>query len=137
LRDFSFGFEHYKVESLLNEIYAAIHEDLRVLATTGVRTLIDMVISEQVGDVGDFPVKLSAVEKGGFISPKNREFLKVTIDAGSASAHRGFKPSQKELNLLLDIAENLIASIYILPDEVKALSKKVPKRPKKKDSVEK
>jgi len=49
------------------------------------------------GAVGDFPSKLSAIEKSGFISSSNREFLKVTIDAGSASAHRGFKPSQQDL----------------------------------------
>lgn len=130
-----FWVEHGEIESLLNEIYVAIHEDLRVLVATGVRTLIDMVVTEKVGDVGDFPSKLSAVEKSGFISPSNREFLEVTIDAGSASAHRGFKPSQKDLNLLLDITENLISSIYILPDEIKALSQKVPPRPKRKNDT--
>ena len=124
----SFWVEHGEIESLLNEIYVAIHEDLRVLAATGIRTVIDMVITEKVGDLGNFPSKLSAIEKSGFISPSNREFLEVTIDAGSASAHRGFKPSQKDLNLLLDITENLISSIYILPGEVKALSQKVPPR---------
>jgi hypothetical protein len=127
-----FWIEHGEIESLLNEIYVAIHEDLRVLAATGVRTLLDMVITEQVGDVGNFPSKLSAIEKNGFISPSNREFLEVTIDAGNASAHRGFKPSQKDLKLLLDITENLISSIYVLPDEIKALSQKVPPRPKRK-----
>ncbi|MGA7872075.1 MAG: DUF4145 domain-containing protein [Candidatus Binatus sp.] len=127
--------EQKKIVRLLDEIYVAVHEDLRVLAATGVRTLIDIVITEHVGDVGNFPAKLSAVEKRGFISPSNREFLEVTIDAGSASAHRGFQPSQQDLKLLLDITENLIASIYVLPGEVKALSKKVPPRPKQKNDA--
>ena len=129
--------EHKEIVSLLNEIYAAVHEDLRVLAAMGIRTLIDLVITDKVGDIGSFPTKLFAVEKEEFISPKNREFLEVTIDAGSASAHRGFKPSQEDLKLLLDITENLIASIYVLPGQVKALSTKVPPRSQKKSETEK
>lgn len=89
-------------------------------------------MTDKVGDLGSFREQLSAVEKGGFISPSNRAFLEVTIDAGSASIHRGFKPSQNDLKLLLDITENLISSIYILPGDVEALSKKVPARVRKK-----
>lgn len=132
LSDMRFALEHGEIESLLNEIYVALHEDLRVLAGNGIRTILDMVITKKVGDVGDFPAKLSAIESEGLISKSNREFLEVTIEAGSASAHRGFKPSQKDLNLLLDITENLILSIYVLPDDVKSLSKRVPPRAQRK-----
>ncbi len=121
------------IRSLLNEIYVALHEDLRVLAGNGIRTILDMVITKKVGDVGDFPAKLATIERAGLISKSNREFLEVAIDAGSASAHRGFKPSQDNLKLLLDITENLITSIYIMPGEIKSLSKKVPPRPKRKN----
>jgi Domain of unknown function (DUF4145) len=76
------------IGSLLNELYVAIHEDLRVIAGNGIRTILDMVMTKKVGDVGDFPAKLSAVEAAGLISKSNREFLEVIIDAGSASAHR-------------------------------------------------
>lgn len=129
LGDWSFRVDE-DIESLLNEIYVAIHEDLRVIAGNGIRTVLDMVMTNKIGDLGGFPAKLSAIESAGLISTSNKEFLKVTIDAGSASAHRAFKPTQQDLNLLLDIAENLISAIYILPDQVKALSKKVPPRPK-------
>jgi len=131
LHDFSFDVDA-EIQSLLNEIYVAIHEDLRVLAGNGIRTILDMVMTRKVGDVGDFAAKLSAVENAGLVSKSNREFLEVTIKAGSASAHRGFKPTQTDLNLLLDITENLISSIYVLPGEVKSLSERVPSRAQRK-----
>ncbi|SRR6266436_5542118 len=123
-----FPFEQREIASLLNEVYAAIHEDLRVLAAIGIRTILDMVMTGKVGDVGPFQAKVSAFEKAGFISPEHGKFLLETIDAGSASAHRGFRPSEENLKLLLDISENLISSIYIFPDAVGEMSKNVPPR---------
>ena len=124
----SFWVEHGEIESLLNEIYVAIHEDLRVPRGDRNSHGHRHGNNRKGRRPRQLPVKTVRHRKSGFISPSNREFLEVTIDAGSASAHRGFKPSQKDLNLLLDITENLISSIYILPGEVKALSQKVPPR---------
>jgi hypothetical protein len=60
-----FRFEQREIASLLNEVYAAIHEDLRVLVSIGIRTILDMVITDKVGDVGSFRQKVSAFEKAG------------------------------------------------------------------------
>jgi hypothetical protein len=52
--------------------------------------------------------------------------MKSVIDAGHATIHRSFKPDTKEALIALDIAENLIESIYVA--EEKAGRLKVPPR---------
>ena len=43
-----------EILEILKEVYAALQADSRSLATMGTRALIDMVILQQVGDVGNF-----------------------------------------------------------------------------------
>jgi hypothetical protein len=42
--------------------------------------------------------------------------------------HRGYTPNPDDLRTLLDIAENLIAAIYIHPERAKKLGKRIPSR---------
>jgi hypothetical protein len=121
---------HSEIGPLLNEIYAALHSDLRRLAGMGIRAVIDVVLVETVGDVGTFSEKLSAFMGKGYISEKQRKLIDSIIDAGSASAHRGYDPSAEDLNTLLDVTENLIETIYVHEGQVAAVTKKVPPRPK-------
>jgi hypothetical protein len=117
---------------LLDEVYKAIHGNLNTLAAAGIRTIVDVTMTAKVGDRGTFGKTLGEFEQRGFIAPKHAEFLDKTIDAGNASAHRAFTPTPKDLQLLMDIAENLIESVFIYPDRMKEFSKRVPQRKKRK-----
>ncbi len=120
------------LHNLLVEVYTALQQDLRTLAAAGVRTIIDTAMTTKVGDKGTFGASLKEFEQKGFIALNHVEFLKNTLDAGSASAHRAFTPSRDDLNLLLDIAENLIEGVFIYPERMKDFSKRVPRRRRKK-----
>ncbi len=120
------------LKSLLSEVYVAIDAGALTLATTGIRTLIETVMIAKVKDQGNFPRNLDAFEKQGFIARKQVDVVKRTIDAGNASAHRAFTPSQADVKVLLDIAENLIENVFIHPVRMKAASRRVPKRKRKK-----
>jgi hypothetical protein len=50
---------------LLDEVYAALDNNLKVLATIGIRTIIDRMMTHEVGDLGDFGKKLGAFEAKG------------------------------------------------------------------------
>ena len=82
---------------LLQEIYLATHDGQVRLLASGVRTALDRVMVNIVGDVGDFPAKLNAMVAQGHLSSKQRDMLDTVIDAGSATAHRGFKPPRQLL----------------------------------------
>jgi len=120
------------IDSLLTEVYAALHANSRSLGAMGARALLDMVMTDTVEDCGGFNQKLDALESESFVSKKQREFLDVALDAGNAASHRGHCPTARHLNLVMDIVESIIAQIYVLPDAAKELEKSIPKRNKKK-----
>lgn len=117
------------MRELLNEIYVALYSDSRRLALMGARTLVDMLLLEEVGDVGTFDAKLKALRDKGVISDRNREVLLAALEAGSAAAHRGYKPSREEIEAVLDIVENVLQATHHLSRVAEELRKKIPPRP--------
>src|SRR5438874_868421 len=94
-RDISLGL-------LLNEMYTALDSDLRVLAAIGARTAFDRA-SELLGvnPAIRFQEKLNSLGASGKISLDEEKTLEVLVNAGSAAAHRGWRPKPEELNTML------------------------------------
>jgi hypothetical protein len=113
---------------LIREIYDALYSGGLRLAVMGARTLVDMAILDQVGDVGTFDQKLKALEDQGIVSKRNREVLDAALDAGNASAHRGHKFEASEVNQLMDIVENLLQAIYVLEKVAQKIKTVTPPR---------
>lgn len=65
--------------------------------------------------------------KKGFISERNREIVGAAVDAGHASAHRGYRPSSKDVNVVIDIVENLIHN-ELLAEQAQVLKTSTPAR---------
>lgn len=95
-------------QSLLREIYAALHANSRRLAMMGARTIVDMYMSETVGDIGGFAQKLTKLVTGGHLAMQDKEVLAVALEAGHAASHRGHLPSSSEISHVMDIVENLL-----------------------------
>ena len=88
-----------------------------------------MLMLEEVGDAGTFDAKLKMLLDRGVISERNRGVLSVALDAGSAAAHRGYKPGREELEAVMDIVENLLQATHHLSKVAAELRKKIPPRP--------
>lgn len=82
------------MRELLEEIYRSLDAGSLRLPMMGLRTLIDMMVLEKIGDVGTFKQKLRELEREGFISPQNREALYAALEMGNATAHRGHVPTE-------------------------------------------
>jgi len=117
-----------RLENLLSEVYIAIDHNILTLASMGLRAVIDMVCVEQVGDKGGFKEKLNALCKLEIISTRQLGVLLTVVDAGNASAHRGFTPDQNGINTVLDVVEHLLSSVYVHPKGAAELAKKTPAR---------
>jgi len=117
-----------KIRKVLVEVYKALQADSPLLATMGARTILDLVLVEKVGDIGNFEQKLKALEDGGFVGRKNREFLAAALDAGSAVAHRGFAPTPHQLENVMDIVENLIETAFVLEKRADKVREATPPR---------
>ena len=122
----------WRLERVMSEIYSALAADSRILALIGARTATDMATLEKVGNLNTFKDKLDALESKGLVSQQNRQFLEATIEAGNAAAHRGHLPNPSDVNHAMDIVENLLESIYVLPPGADKLKKSTPPRRKAK-----
>jgi len=116
------------VRALLDEVYLGLSNNMRALPSMGLRTVIDMVCVDLVGDIGSFADKLKALRGHGHISDRDKSMLEIAIDVGSASAHRGHNPNLEDLNSLLDICEYLLKGVYVLPATSEVLRKAIPPR---------
>lgn len=113
---------------LLGEVYTAMSHNLRALASMGLRAVIDTACVHAVGDLGAFKRKLEALKTSGRISEVEFELLTVAVDAGNASAHRGYAPSTEDLSTLLHVVEHLLQTLYVLPVSTQQLAMNTPKR---------
>lgn len=116
---------------LMRETYEALRAGQYRLAAMGLRAIIDVVLAESVGDLGDFPKKLDAAVEAGHISKTQREALDHAVQLGHAATHRGFKPEEEEMSLALDVVEGVIAALYYHKKHAAKLSARVPPRVKK------
>jgi Domain of unknown function (DUF4145) len=123
------------MRSLLVEIYSAIEADSERLAMMGARSVIETAMVSKVGDQGTFVDNLQALQDNGHVSKTNRQFLEAALEAGNAAAHRAHRPTAKQLNIVMDIVESLLHSLFVLAKpsaELKAGIPPRPPRPKKK-----
>lgn len=117
-------------QELLAEVYTALHADSRRLVLMGARALVDLYMTEKLGDIGGFAVKIKKLESNGLISKVNKAVLEAVLEAGHAAAHRGHKAKPNEINQVVDIVENLLQS-HVLERAAENLKSKTPKRDKK------
>ena len=112
------------------------------IASTGIRTALDSLIVENIGDEGSFKEKTELLVKKKIIDSEDKELLDVLINAGSASAHRGFRPNRLTMKNMMEVAEKIFYNICIAPKEraevlkkAKKLSNKIPQRTKSKSKT--
>ena len=124
-----------ELRSVMQEVYRSLDANNRRLPMMGARTLLDVLMLDKVGDVGTFDEKLKQLEGLGFISSHNRKVLAAALDVGNAAIHRGHAPKADEVNAVMDIVENLLHAVYVLPDMAERLKKTTPQRPAKKKTT--
>lgn len=117
------------VYDLLNEVYIALQNDQLRLAAMGIRALFEAVMINKTGDKGGFAKNMDAFQHAGYISTRQAQILLTLLEAGSATIHRGWKPSKRDVDTLLDIIETVIATVFLHEENAQALAKKVPARP--------
>lgn len=116
------------LQKCLTEVYEALDGDLNVLAGIGTRTVFD-IASEILGIDTELPFnkKLQEMVDKKLITNSQKDHLEVVINAGGASAHRGWLPHIEDLNTLMDILEDFIHDSFILPAKKKATDENVAK----------
>jgi uncharacterized protein DUF4145 len=117
---------------LLGEMYTALDNDLRVLSAIAARTVFDRA-SELLGidPALSFQEKLDSLGANGKISIDEESTLEVLVDAGSAAAHRGWRPNPEELSTMIDVMESFLHRSFVVGDGIAKLKASVPAKPKR------
>ncbi len=119
------------VAALLREVYAALQADSRRLAMMGCRAVLDRIMVIAVGDLGNFDKMLDEMVAQQLLSKPERDVLAAAIDAGSASAHRGYLPTPEALDHIVSIVEHAVEAT-LLPNVAKEIKRTTPRRPRRK-----
>jgi hypothetical protein len=118
------------LRELLYEVYGALDADHRVLAAIGTRTALDRAMTlKGATEVLGFGEKLGELKAAGVISQQEKELLTTLTDAGSAAAHRGWRPEPNMLDTIMDGTEAFLQRALILGAAIDAIKKDVPPRP--------
>jgi Domain of unknown function (DUF4145) len=117
-----------EIRSLLVEVYSAMFSGNSRLALIGARTIVDVALTDKLGDIGGFSQKLEQARDQGWITPAQHKVLEVTVEAGSAAAHRAHCPDKRQLELVLDVTEHLIQQLYVLEEHANEIAEKTPPR---------
>lgn len=116
------------VSLLMHEIYAALHQNLFVLASMGARSLLEHIMIDKVGDHRSFSQNMGEFIKQGYMGSQQKIQLEAVLEVGHAVTHRSYTPNRFELETVLDIAEALIATIYVHPRRASSLQQRIPRR---------
>jgi hypothetical protein len=117
---------------LVDQAYTALDHELDIFAATGMRTAFDRA-SELLGidPAKRFEEKLDDLVGRGDIGKTDKEILDALTDAGSAAAHRGWKPNPAQLETMMSIMEDFLHRAFILHPGARRLKNAVPPRPKR------
>ncbi|UTV87545.1 DUF4145 domain-containing protein [Cobetia amphilecti] len=127
-----------KIEELYEELYNSLNVKSHVLSAIGIRTILD-AFSEYIDidtELG-FASKIKAMEKTGYISKHQERIISDLIEAGNAAAHRGWRPRERQLKLLLEILNSIVYQNLILPSHHEKKLKDIPRRKTSSDESEK
>jgi hypothetical protein len=120
------------MRELMDEIYKALHSKNRRLALMGIRTLVDMFCNYKLNDPRTFQEKLKELVSNNYlIDDEHEKTLEIAINAGSAAAHRAYKPTKESLEITLDIVENFL-ELNLLHVRRDFLAKETPERKRNK-----
>ena len=117
---------------LIESVYKALEGELDVLTAIGIRTVFDRA-SEllEIDPAKSFNEKLDDLLSSGKIGRDERDILDILTDAGSAAAHRGWRPTSEELDTMLSSIEGFLQRNFVLGDAVKKLKARVPLKQKR------
>lgn len=116
------------VNRIYLEVIGAMNAQLPVLAGIGLRALIESVCRERGIAASNLEKLIDGLAISGVLSKAQAEILHTHRFLGNVAAHEVVSAKPKELIAALEIAENVLKTIYVLPE----LSKQVEtgKKPK-------
>jgi hypothetical protein len=111
------------VLEIYNETHSALSNKLPILAGIGIRTLIEAVCQEKKAAGNNLKERIDSLVGMGTLTQAGCEILHTMRDLGNEAAHNIRPHSDETLRIAMDVVENLLQSVYILPKISQGLKK--------------
>jgi hypothetical protein len=112
--------DHYyfpaKVLRVYKEMLTAISNEARILAAVGLRAVVEGICEDKNSNGRNLEAKINELVQQGALSNDQADFLHLQRFMGNDAAHEIEPPSESELEAALAIIENLLTTLYILPE---------------------
>ena len=116
----------------MEEVYVAVSQEMVILASIGVRTLLDrafyLLLDET--DHGPFAKKLEAMVEKKLLLESEKEIFQSIANVGNAATHRAYAPSQATLVEILTAVESFLYQKFVLPEKARRIKKETPDKEK-------
>lgn len=104
-----------KVRTIYREVIGAMNSQLSVLAGIGLRALIESICRDQGITEVNLEKLITGLATKGVLSKAQADILHTHRFLGNVAAHEITSASPRELVAALEIAENVLRTIYVLP----------------------
>jgi len=105
-----------KVRNVYEETLTALSNRAPILAAIGIRAVVEAVCKDKGCTERNLEKNIELLVKKGHLASDQADFLHLQRFMGNTAAHEIEPPEQGELTAALDIAENLLANLYVLPE---------------------
>jgi hypothetical protein len=110
-----------QVRAIYQETHAAICMPLPVLASIGLRAIVETVCRDKCAPGGNLQQRIDGLVKINLITDDGAKILHSLRVMGNGAAHEVKPHKADELGAAMEVVEHLLQGVYILPELVKKL----------------
>jgi hypothetical protein len=104
-----------ELQRIYDETIAALNHSQPILCGVGVRAIIETIVKHQNAIGDDLMKKIDSLVTAELLTKPGAEILHKLRTLGNNAAHQVKAHTAAELSLALDVIDNLLQNIYILP----------------------
>ncbi|MCY4386983.1 MAG: hypothetical protein OXC18_07730 [Desulfurellaceae bacterium] len=120
------------LQKAMKEVYVAVSQGMVILASIGVRTLLDrafyLLLDEE--DHGAFAKKLCVMVQKGLLLESEKDIFQSIASVGDAATHRAYVPPQETLVEILTAVESFLHQKFVLPEKARRIKEETPDKDK-------
>jgi hypothetical protein len=117
----------YHLPANIGRIYSetldAINGNLPILAGIGIRAIVETVCKEEKASGRNLEKKLEKLAEKGVVTAAGAEILHGLRFMGNAAAHEVRAHTEEELTIAVEVVENLLKGVYVIPKRARKLLK--------------
>jgi len=116
----------FQIYRVYDEVHAALCNNISVLGGIGIRAIVETVCKHQGLTTGNLQNKIDGLAAAGVITQAGADILHNLRIMGNTAAHEVKAHTAEELGTAMDVIENLLMNVYILPERARKLPKSKP-----------